>query len=628
MDDRARVLDDEFDVAGGCGGGRDGEAHGSGAVGVTQRHVHRGDDMTGLGGRRARQLDAAFERVGTGPGRARVAAATGQGREGADQRDHRRDPVSASHWSAFVLRVVSSRSNLFGRADARERPATFVGPNGSSPRCFPVPLPSDPPHDRCGRVRSRKRPSARREKPDPASRRVSVARVTVGDPPRAGVEEREQAAMPGRTASAPAPHRDRPWRPVAWVSIAAFVVHVAAAAGMRGPIINGDEAGYLGNARYIAQGIGRTHAGYAAGYSILITPAAFLSHDPLTAYHLSLVVNALLAATVPLLGVFLVRRILPSTPRPALVADRAAARVVPGVGGGREHDPVRERAGPGGARDRVRPLGGTGVAAAVVPRGRARELHVVRQPARPPRRGRVRGCMCRVDASVAVTFAGDPRPRARGRAHTRVPGPQRRDRGDEPCPGGLRRLRVAGLPAAVPSDPLAPRSRERDRPFRLRRHRDLRDRGRRERGARRGAGAAASGGAPAGPRDRPRRRVRRPGAPAHARARRVRLGPCGDDGDRLPDLRTVCRRGARSGRRGRRAWLFGRVATVPRYRVVVAVVALGSALAAAVGGFALVRPARPPGARLNLANVLALRIYLVHVHRSLPVVLLVPSRSR
>jgi hypothetical protein len=112
--------------------------------------------------------------------------------------------------------------------------------------------------------------------------------------------------------------------------VGTFVAHVVVASRMRVPIIQADEGAYLGNARYIAQGFGRTSAGYAAGYSLLLVPPALISHDPLTAYHLSLVVNALLAASLPVLGCFLVRRVLPETPTAALVGAALVLVVYPG----------------------------------------------------------------------------------------------------------------------------------------------------------------------------------------------------------------------------------------------------------------------------------------------------------
>jgi hypothetical protein len=70
------------------------------------------------------------------------------------------------------------------------------------------------------------------------------------------------------------------------------------------------------------------------------------------------------------------------------------------------------------------------------------------------------------------------------------------------------------------------------------------------------------------------------------------------------------------------AWLFGRLTSVSTRTRVLQAAALGGLLALAVAVFALVRPAGAPGAQLNVANVLGLRIFLVHVHRTLPVVLL------
>jgi hypothetical protein len=129
--------------------------------------------------------------------------------------------------------------------------------------------------------------------------------------------------------SAPS-HIDRAWLVVGGIAIATFVVHVIAAARMHNPIIQADEAGYLSNARYLAQGIGRTKYGYESGYSLLLVPAALISHDPLRAYHLSLITNALLAASLPLLGFFLVRRVLPGTPTGAQVTAALLLVLYPG----------------------------------------------------------------------------------------------------------------------------------------------------------------------------------------------------------------------------------------------------------------------------------------------------------
>ncbi len=99
---------------------------------------------------------------------------------------------------------------------------------------------------------------------------------------------------------------------LALVVAGTFAVHLSLALRMRVPFIHPDEAGYLGNARYLVDGFGRTGEGYASGYSLLITPGALLSRDPATAYHWALVVNALLAASVPLLAYALARKVVPA----------------------------------------------------------------------------------------------------------------------------------------------------------------------------------------------------------------------------------------------------------------------------------------------------------------------------
>lgn len=98
----------------------------------------------------------------------------------------------------------------------------------------------------------------------------------------------------------------------AWaLGLAVVLVHLPAAWRTEGPIVLWDEPGYLGNARYLADGVGRTFLGYQSGYSLLLVPPAWLSDDPVTAYRLSLGVNALLAGAVPVLGYFLARRLRP-----------------------------------------------------------------------------------------------------------------------------------------------------------------------------------------------------------------------------------------------------------------------------------------------------------------------------
>jgi hypothetical protein len=81
------------------------------------------------------------------------------------------------------------------------------------------------------------------------------------------------------------------------------------------PHIYPDEAGYLGNARYMASGYGRSGAGYFSGYSLLLLPAAWLTSTPARYYHAALLTNALLSAVSPLLAVMLVRALRPRAPR-------------------------------------------------------------------------------------------------------------------------------------------------------------------------------------------------------------------------------------------------------------------------------------------------------------------------
>jgi hypothetical protein len=78
-----------------------------------------------------------------------------------------------------------------------------------------------------------------------------------------------------------------------------------------GPVLVADEMGYLGNARAIADGIDsqmQLAPFYRAGYSLLIAPLVAIGSSPEFTYHLVLVLNAALAASVlPLLYLLLTR---------------------------------------------------------------------------------------------------------------------------------------------------------------------------------------------------------------------------------------------------------------------------------------------------------------------------------
>lgn len=77
------------------------------------------------------------------------------------------------------------------------------------------------------------------------------------------------------------------------------------------PIIHGDEAGYLANAQHIAHktisGSGVTGEGYLAGYSLLLSPIAFVSASPHHLYTFSLVVNAFLLGLTAVCVAYIVR---------------------------------------------------------------------------------------------------------------------------------------------------------------------------------------------------------------------------------------------------------------------------------------------------------------------------------
>jgi hypothetical protein len=78
-----------------------------------------------------------------------------------------------------------------------------------------------------------------------------------------------------------------------------------------GPVLVADEIGYLTNARVLSGGLaGQLHMApfYRGGYSLLLVPLLKLSSDPDLVYHLVLVLNAALAASVfPLLYLLLTR---------------------------------------------------------------------------------------------------------------------------------------------------------------------------------------------------------------------------------------------------------------------------------------------------------------------------------
>jgi hypothetical protein len=93
--------------------------------------------------------------------------------------------------------------------------------------------------------------------------------------------------------------------------LAFFVFRLALTVPRTGPVIVADEVGYLTNARVLAGGVPgqmSTAPFYHGGYSLLLAPVLALDPNPKTNYHLVLVVNALLAASlVPLVYLLLTR---------------------------------------------------------------------------------------------------------------------------------------------------------------------------------------------------------------------------------------------------------------------------------------------------------------------------------
>lgn len=95
-----------------------------------------------------------------------------------------------------------------------------------------------------------------------------------------------------------------------------------------GPVLVADEIGYLTNARVLSGGVaGQLEQApfYRGGYSLLIAPLLKVSSDPTFVYHLVLVLNAALAASVLPLLYLLLTRFGGVRPEPAFWAALAGA---------------------------------------------------------------------------------------------------------------------------------------------------------------------------------------------------------------------------------------------------------------------------------------------------------------
>lgn len=116
-----------------------------------------------------------------------------------------------------------------------------------------------------------------------------------------------QSASEGTTSA----DSQRLWGALLGGTLLLFLARFALSLIRTGPVLVADEMGYLGNARRISGGIDaqmELAPFYRSGYSLLIAPLLNVSSDPAFQYHLILVLNAVLAASVfPLLFLLLNR---------------------------------------------------------------------------------------------------------------------------------------------------------------------------------------------------------------------------------------------------------------------------------------------------------------------------------
>ena len=97
------------------------------------------------------------------------------------------------------------------------------------------------------------------------------------------------------------------------------------------PMLYGDEGGYLGNARRVADSVGASLHGYLAGYSLFLIPPALATNDPWIFYRLALDVNAVLAGATAGMLVLLSRMLFPRISRPMAGVAALLAMTIGGV---------------------------------------------------------------------------------------------------------------------------------------------------------------------------------------------------------------------------------------------------------------------------------------------------------
>jgi hypothetical protein len=111
-------------------------------------------------------------------------------------------------------------------------------------------------------------------------------------------------------------------------TVALFLLRLALTVPRTGPVVVADEVGYLTNARLLAGGVAgqmATAPFYHGGYSLLLAPLLAADGNPETSYHLVLVLNTLLAASIAPLLYLLLTRCFSVQPRAAVWPALAAA---------------------------------------------------------------------------------------------------------------------------------------------------------------------------------------------------------------------------------------------------------------------------------------------------------------
>jgi len=101
--------------------------------------------------------------------------------------------------------------------------------------------------------------------------------------------------------------------PLLWIYAMFVLIHIILVIGMESPIIYPDEAGYMGNARFLASGFGLPNIEnmYYPGYSLFLVPVFWIFDNQLLAYRASLIVNSLLLSTLCIAIYFLTKELYP-----------------------------------------------------------------------------------------------------------------------------------------------------------------------------------------------------------------------------------------------------------------------------------------------------------------------------